>query len=458
MTSYCRYATSAYIPFLPGFVVALFIVQESLTAETDNTRPNVVLIISDDQSWTDFGFMRHETIETPRLDRLARESVLFTHGYVPSSLCRASLASIISGLYPHEHRLTGNDPALPQDERFQRERQALIDNIERIPCLPRILAQHGYVSFQSGKWWEGNYRRGGFTAGMTHGDPDRGGRHGDEGLEIGRQGLEPIYDFIDVADDKPFFLWYAPFLPHRPHTPPDRLLAKYQAKTDSIHVARYWAMCEWFDETCGKLLDFLDERGLREDTLVLFVVDNGWIQRRDESGYAPRSKRSPYDGGLRTPIMIRWPGHVRSKTIDTPVISLDLAPTILHACGLDVPAEMSGVDLLSEATIKARPAIFGEVFAHNTVDILQPVTSLQFRWMIDGRWKLIHPHRANVPGRAPELYDLQDDPHELHDLSRAQTDRVTEMTRSLDNWWNVTDTHVQTLSGDCREDREDNEP
>ena len=221
-----------------------------------------------------------------------------------------SLASIISGLYPHEHRITGNDPALPQNERFQRERQALIDNIERIPSLPRILANHGYVSFQSGKWWEGNYRRGGFTAGMTHGEPDRGGRHGDEGLKIGRQGLEPIYDFIEDANGKPFFLWYAPFLPHRPHTPPEQLLAKYQATTDSIHVARYWAMCEWFDESCGKLLDFLDERQLRENTLVAFVVDNGWIQRRDESGYAPRSKRSPYEGGLRTPIMIRWPGKL----------------------------------------------------------------------------------------------------------------------------------------------------
>jgi uncharacterized sulfatase len=438
-----------HVPFFLAVIFAM--IGESLPAETDTTRPNVVLIISDDQSWTDFGFMGHKSIETPRLDRLARESLLFTHGYVPSSLCRASLASIISGLYPHEHRITGNDPAQPQNERFQRERQALIDNIERIPSLPRILANHGYVSFQSGKWWEGNYRRGGFTAGMTHGEPDRGGRHGDEGLKIGRQGLEPIYDFIEDANGKPFFLWYAPFLPHRPHTPPEQLLTKYQATTDSIHVARYWAMCEWFDESCGELLDFLDERQLRENTLVAFVVDNGWIQRRDESGYAPRSKRSPYEGGLRTPIMIRWPGKLQSTTVDTPVISLDLAPTILRACGLDVPAEMTGVDLLSETAVKARPAIFGEIFAHNTVDIQRPITSLQFRWIIEGHWKLIDPHRANVPHRAPELYDLQHDPHELRDLASAQTDRVAAMTRSLDNWWNATDSDVQTPHDDCTE-------
>ena len=95
---------------------------------------------------------------------------------------------------------------------------------------------------------------GGFTAGMTHGDPAKGGRHGDEGLKIGRQGLQPIYDFLEANKGKPFFLWYAPMLPHQPHNPPERLLAKYRDKTDSLFVAKYWAMCEWWDETCGELL------------------------------------------------------------------------------------------------------------------------------------------------------------------------------------------------------------
>jgi uncharacterized sulfatase len=419
-------------------------VEESLAAETDKTRPNVVLIISDDQSWNDFGFMGHDVIETPRLDHLARESVLFTRGYVPSSLCRASLASIISGLYPHEHRITGNDPALPQNARFLRERQELINNIDRIPSLPRILAKHGYVSLQTGKWWEGNYRRGGFTDGMTHGDPQRGGRHGDDGLKIGREGLKPIHDFIDKAGEKPFFIWYAPFLPHRPHTPPERLLKKYQATTDSIHIARYRAMCEWFDETCGELLDVLDDRKLRDNTIVVFVVDNGWIQQRDKSGYAPRSKRSPYEGGLRTPMMIRWPGKLQPKSIDNPVISIDLAPTILHACGLDAPPAMTGIDLFDETAVKSRQAVFGEVFSHNTVDVQRPVTSLQYRWMIEDRWKLIHPHRTNVPLRAPELYDLENDPHELHDLARDQGGRVAAMTDVLNKWWNVADAEPAT--------------
>src|SRR5690606_33882598 len=105
-----------------------------------------------------------------------------------------------------------------------------------------------------------------------------------------------------------------------------------------IHTARYWAMCEWFDETCGTLLDHLDTRGLTENTLVIYVTDNGWIQDPEAPSYAPRSKRSPYDGGLRTPILIRWPAKLAPTRIEKPVSSLDIAPTVLRACGLE-PSE-----------------------------------------------------------------------------------------------------------------------
>ena len=85
-------------------------------------------------------------------------------------------------------------------------------------------------------------------------------------------------------------------------------MQKYEPLIDSQPIAKYWAMCEWFDETCGQLLEFLDQQQLRENTLIVYVTDNGWINRPDASAYAPRSKRSPYDGGVRTPIMIRFPG------------------------------------------------------------------------------------------------------------------------------------------------------
>ena len=173
--------------------------------------PNIVLIISDDQSWTDYSFMGHEAIETPNIDRLAKQSRLFKRGYVPSSLCCPSLASMITGLYPHQTKITGNEPPMPpggrNSEQYRKQVQECVSFLDDQPTLPRLLAKRGYVSHQSGKWWQGHYSRGGFTHGMTHGDPKRGGRHGDVGLKIGREGMDEIFDFIEDAGDKPFFVW-----------------------------------------------------------------------------------------------------------------------------------------------------------------------------------------------------------------------------------------------------------
>ena len=404
--------------------------------------PNVVLIISDDQSWTDYGFMEHEAIETPNIDRLARQSRLFKHGYVPTSLCCPSLATLITGLYPHQNGITGNEPPIPSGgkntDQYRSQVQECVGFIDTVPTLPRLLAKRGYVSHQSGKWWQGHYSRGGFTHGMTHGDPKRRGRHGDEGLKIGREGLQPIFDFIDDAGDKPFFVWYAPFLPHNPHNPPKRLLDKYTKKTESIFIARYWAMCEWFDETCGQLLNHLDEKKLARDTLVIYVTDNGWIQRTDNGRYAPRSKRSPYDGGLRTPIMIRWPGKVQPGERPELANSIDLAPTILKACGLEPSDTMQGIDLLDDTALAKRKSTHGACYLHNAIDIHKPSANLTHRWLINGNWKVILPYKANLTTRdeakgtgETELYNLAKDPFERRNLAKSKASRVKRLTKQL---------------------------
>ncbi|HCR29489.1 MAG TPA: sulfatase, partial [Opitutae bacterium] len=187
-----------------------------------DSRPNIVLIISDDQGWTDYGFMGHPEVQTPHLDRLASQSILFERGYAASPLCRPSLASIATGLFPSKHGATGND-VFGYDNRAARD-VAVQKGFHKHSSIIRALVESGYLAHQSGKWWEGSWKDGGFTHGMTHGDPSRKGRHGDEGLVIGREGLEPITNFIDSAlsQAKPFFVWYAPFLPHTPHNPPER--------------------------------------------------------------------------------------------------------------------------------------------------------------------------------------------------------------------------------------------
>ena len=408
--------------------------------------------------------MGHPVINTPSIDQLARQSIQFNRGYVPTALCRPSLATIITGLYPRQHGITGNDPfkqkgSTPQE--YQKLRQRLIGKIDQVPTIPQLLAKVGYVSFQSGKWWEGHYSRGGFTNGMTHGDPNRGGRHGDEGLMIGRSGLRPIEQFVDgaLAEEKPFFLWYAPFLPHTPHNPPKRLLNQYLNDGRPVRLAKYYAMCEWFDETCGQLLKLIDDKGLRENTMIVYVTDNGWIQRTSQSkvpegwpaSYAPRSKQSPNEGGVRTPILIRWPNHAPPVSKDDLVSSVDIAPTILNACGATVPDNLPGLDLLKLAVSNSGGndrALFGEGYAHDIADINEPSKSLLYRWVIQDEFKLIRRYKGKLGRHAKvhesfdkteQLFHLKSDPHETKNLVNSRTELVQKLRAQLDQDWKLSD-------------------
>ncbi len=435
--------------FLPLFASLSFYAAANAVPERP---PNIVLILSDDQSYTDYGFMGHEHIETPHLDKLASESALFRRGYVPTALCRPALMTLATGLYSHQNLTTGNDPAeTPENAAHVKKagksaRELLISHVDKTGTIAKWLGEAGYVSHQSGKWWEGSYQRGGFTEGMTRGYPDKGGRHGDDGLKIGRTGMEPVLDFIDrsVADEKPFFVWYAPFLPHTPHNPPKRLHDKYLAKGVQDRIAKYYAMCEWLDETCGELVGHLDKAGVAENTLVIYVTDNGWVQTETGS-YAERSKRSPNEGGTRNPIMFRWPGTIPAADRPELCTSLDIVPTILAAAGAEGPHDFPGLNLLPEiesGDAIDRDTLYGESFAHDIADIENPQASLLYRWVIKGHDKLLltydgKPGKMKYPpqGGEAQLYDLEKDPGETTNLATTQTEKVKELSILLDEWY-----------------------
>ena len=431
-------------------------------ARNTESKPNVVLIISDDQGADDYGFMGHPHVQTPHLDRLAKESLLFTRGFVPTSVCCPSLATIITGLYPHQHKITANDPPLPDiaNKKINGARGSTAEltskwnaMLDEVPTLPRLLARHGYLSFQTGKWWQGDFSRGGFTHGMTEGS-----RHGDKGLTIGREGMQPIFDFIAESrkQEKPFFVWYAPFMPHSPHTPPERLFAKYSNKTDSPHIARYWAMCEWFDETCGDLLNHLDREKLSDNTIVIYVTDNGWIQSPSSAAFAPKNKTTPYDAGHRTPIMIRWPGHVQPAMATSLASSVDIAPTLFANLGVPAPNDLRGINLLDSKSLDSRKYVFGEDFTIRSQTLEDPAANVLWRWVTDGRWRLVLPRTFEADGSLkiipsdkylrpdleatlisskPMLYDLQVDPKENNNIADSYPEVVSILRQKLDSHW-----------------------
>ncbi|MDA8968635.1 sulfatase [Akkermansiaceae bacterium] len=424
-------------------------------------RPNVVLILSDDQSWTDYSFMGHKVIETPALDQFAKESLTYTRGYVTSPLCRPSLASIFSGLHTPVHGITGNDVRNGREgqkkwSRTETEGAALHEQIyadfEKRDGLARLLTKAGYLSLQTGKWWEGKPQRHGFTHAMTHADPAKGGRHGDVGLKISRTGIQPIQNFMDEAkkEKKPFFIWHAPFLPHTPHNPPKELFDKYLAKGESKFVARYYAMVEWFDQTCGELFQELEKRGVADNTIIIYVTDNGWIQSADSAKYAPLSKQAPYEMGIRTPIMVKWTGKVSPKMDDDTLVSaIDIAPTILKVAGVEVPEAMTGLDLRDTAALKKRDIVFGFDGNHDMFDVNDRTASMESRYVVQGDWKLLLHDEKNYglpysgksaahpdnPEGKPELYNVKADPHEKKNLAEKNPEKVAELTKALNAWW-----------------------
>ena len=257
---------------------------------------------------------------------------------------------------------------------------------------------------------------------------------GAEGLRIGREGLEPIQEFLNSEPDRPFFLWYAPMLPHSPHNPPMDLLEKYKAVDRPERVARYMAMCEWFDQTCGELLGMLDDAGVSENTLVAFVVDNGYVQMPDINWFDAHSKLSPYEAGVRTPILLRWPGHITPGRHDDLVHSIDLAPTILAASGVEPPEDLPGVNLLKVLQGKpvTRDTIYGAMFRFKAEKPVEPSDTVDYRWCVNDRWKLIVPRD---PDASLELYDVVDDPHEKRDVMVDRPDMVRRLQTKLDLWW-----------------------
>lgn len=404
----------------------------------DSARPNIILIVSDDQGFCDYGFMGSKEARTPNLDRLASQSLLYTRGYV-MPVCSPSLACLLTGKLPHDHGITGNDLAKPPVPSNKADRSPLVRRLlGNSFLLPKALSDSGYLTFQTGKLWNVSASDVGFTSGMTSTE----GRHGEAGLTIGRKGLQPIYDFIEGAQkaQKPFFVWYAPMMPHQPHNAPQELVSHYTGKGLTKEAEQYLAMVEWFDQTCGELDGFLTRTKLADNTIILYLADNGWDGVHALKG--TRAKLSPYELGIRTPMFVRWPAKVSPKRDDETLASIvDFAPTIARMAGLEKIAESPGLDLLDRAAMTARKSIVVEAYTHDIADLSQPSKSLVSRVVIEGWSKLISPGTV-VPDKpftespkSSELFDLKSDPMEKSDLSAKRPDEVDRLKQLLNSSW-----------------------
>jgi arylsulfatase A-like enzyme len=403
----------------------------------DARPPNVVFIVADDQGFGDYGFMGSEIVRTPRIDRLAAEGAVFTHGWTTASACQPSLITLLTGLEPTQW--------------YQRLLQARVERplldplwgLELVDTLPRLLAERGYASFQAGKFFEGTYHTAGFTAGMTA-DLERRPRvrAGGLGTDIGRTTMRPVLDFIHENRERPFFLFFAPMLPHKPHNPPKRLERIYRQMGLSIAVARYYAMCTWLDEATGQLLDQLETSGVREDTLVVFLADNGWETVDPQTNQEQllggrRGKLSLYDAGFRTPVIVSWPGRIDAgMRSDALVSATDLVPTVLDYVGLPIPSALPGSSLrplLEGTTSSLRDMLIVRQEGYRSDMLIDageaesnvPVNTTAYVAR-DDEWSYFSIQAEDVE----RLYHISSDPGEQHDLAAQHPEHVARFERA----------------------------
>ncbi|MEM9283719.1 MAG: sulfatase-like hydrolase/transferase, partial [Verrucomicrobiota bacterium] len=323
--------------------------------------------------------------------------------------------------------------------------------------------------FQTGKYWEGHWKSGGFTEGMTTFEPPPEGQdfggvrvlangdrvahgNGDLGLQIGRVTLEPIKNFIHDCETEqtPWMVWYAPYLPHQPHDSPQRFYDLASARPGvEAHEVPYFASIAQFDETVGELIRLVESHSDMGNTIIVFVSDNGWSpdivpQKGREEEFRPtkRSKRAPFDAGVRSPILIRWDARVSPAIHEELVSSIDIVATLVNAVGLN-HGEFPGRDLLG--VLDQDRAVFGAIYPGDATKLGQPEADVAYRWVRRGKWKLILPESPDAWGgylSAPALFDVEADPHELDNLAGTKRGEkpLIELKEKLDQWWNPRET------------------
>jgi arylsulfatase A-like enzyme len=405
--------------------------------------PNIVLIIADDQSWDYFGFMGSKIIETPNIDRLAAEGVVFTHGFSTASVCRPALNSLLTGLHPAQWEARNE-----QLERHGIKRKPFYGEIDHFETLPKLLAKVGYRSFQGGKYWEGGYLQGGFDTGLK--SQEKGyainqiqAMAGGDGLSLGRETLQPLWDFIDADSPAPFFVWYAPMLPHRPHDAPPEHSARYKGKGLNKGAANYYGAISWLDHGVGQILDHLEGRDLTRDTLILFLIDNGYEQPpRRKVGFmgGDRGKTSIRELGFRTPIVAHWPGKIaagrRSKGL---VSSVDVFSTIADYAGVEVPKDRDGRSLRpfldgGEAPSRER-IIVGNYDMSRLPDYVTAKTpdlgTKQNAYALRSkRWRYVWFMDADIE----ELYDIERDRTEDRNVIAQRPELAAQFRSEVELW------------------------
>jgi len=414
----------------------LFVCFTALAFPAQGAPPNVVLVLCDDLGINDLSCYGRKDQSTPNLDRLASEGVRFTSSYCAQPICSASRAALMTGKFPARLHLTNFLPGRP-DAATQRLKQPVIEGqlpLEEVTVAER-LRDAGYATACIGKWHLGGP---GFGPGEQGFDYVYAGKANTP--PSATEGSKGEYDltahaeqWIEQKKGGPFFLYLAHNTPHIPFA---ALPADVERHKDAFNPV-YASVIEHLDRCVGQLLAKIDALGLREQTIFIFASDNGGLHVLEFPG-TPATHNTPYrsgkgyvyEGGLRVPLIIRWPGTVKPAWVsDEPVVLTDLVPTLLEAAGLDLAKQVGPLDGVSLSKFLAG----GELPAHPLFWHFPNYTNQGGRpagAMRAGNWKLVEQYED----AKPELYDLAKDPSEATNIADQESARVAEMQGQLAAW------------------------
>jgi len=456
----------------------------------DETRPNVVLILIDDLGWADLELTGSTFHETPRMNQLAREGVFFSNAYAANPVCSPTRASILTGKVPSRIGVTnhGGTPG-PRGPAYRLTSPDVAGNLppEDLTMAEAFHAA-GYRTAHIGKWHlQAHYEKGNANFPEAHGFELNIAGHaiGQPGayyfpyeseahpstnvpdLEDGQEGdyltdvlTDKAIEYMEAHREEPFFLnlWY--YTVHTLIDPRKDLLEKFNHKAQSLWGANrpdqgvpeyrgffsrtlqdkpdYAAMVAAMDENVGRILDALDRLGLADNTVVVFFSDNGGLSTGPRLGYPTSNlplragKAWLYEGGIRVPFLIRYPGTVPAGvTLDTPVMSTDVYPTLLALAGMPLKPDqhVDGVNLAplmrGEQAQLDREALYFHYPHYHPINSKGPSGAIRM-----GDYKL---HESFETGQT-ELYNLRTDPGETHDLSAEQPERARDMLERLHAW------------------------
>ncbi|MBI9018233.1 MAG: sulfatase [Phycisphaerae bacterium] len=451
-----------FIKSVSALALAGFSGCQKLPKQSQIKQPNILFIYADDLGYSSLSCYGHRYYESPNIDKLACEGMRFTDAYSCGPVCAPSRACLVSGQYVTRHGIYRVNQV---DEKYRQYRKMepptnITDLPLGIKTFGDVMQKVGYRTGYCGKWHLSHAKE------ITDWHPSR------RGFDFAVQSLSPsgdkryfypnfssipkvdvadgtyltdfingqALDFIDKNKDKPFFMYLPHFNVHGPHEAKEKTIAKYEAKakTTEYDDPTYGAMIEHLDNAVGQLMDKLDEHNLAENTIVIFTSDNGGIEKFSNAPLRG-GKGCLYEGGIRIPMVVRWPGMVKAGSVcDEPVIGVDFMPTFIDIAKAEAPEGqvLDGVSILpllkgAGKVELERDALYWhyptymKFSAQKKKYAVTPCSAIRM-----GDFKLILMHES----QKVELYNLKEDISESRNLAKLMPGKVDELELKLKLW------------------------